>query len=233
MARYTHASRKSHRPAFAAIGWLVAVPIIAGEALLAQDLRSVERLRHRCESGIEVFDLTLFGNGTVRLREGPPEDTEMRLIELSPEELNGYVARLSRRDPTDAFVRGEDDRGAGFEGDWVRQCSLVVSLPGREAATFRFSMFDVQSLELARLITISEQLSARARQPYPRGLPTGYLPQFDDILEDHEGDRWRVMRLSEDEMTVELDGIERPERLFVAVSGLAEMFVAVDTRKRW
>jgi hypothetical protein len=80
-------------------------------------------LRRDCRSTIARQEVTLFGNGTVRLRSGPLGEERMLLIEVTRDEVESLVAA----------VRGEDfaEAGAGSagpEGDWVERCLLELPM---------------------------------------------------------------------------------------------------------
>ena len=60
--------------------------LAAGGDPLAADARSTEVLRYECSNQLGRRDVTLFANGTVRLRQGLWEEQELYLDELLNEE---------------------------------------------------------------------------------------------------------------------------------------------------
>ncbi|MEM7584921.1 MAG: hypothetical protein AAF560_16125 [Acidobacteriota bacterium] len=93
-------------------GWILAEPVAA-------DDRSTEVLRYACSNQLGRRDITLFANGTVRLRQGLWDDQEMRLDELLSEELSSYLNRLRQLHhsadllATGTLRRGELHQGVG------------------------------------------------------------------------------------------------------------------------
>lgn len=78
-------------------------------------------LRRECRSMIARQEVTLFGNGTVRLRSGPLGEERMLLIEVTRDEVESLVAALRGEDFTEAGAGS-----AGPEGDWVERCLLEL-----------------------------------------------------------------------------------------------------------
>jgi hypothetical protein len=78
-------------------------------------------LRRDCRSMIARQEVTLFGNGTVRLRSGPLGEERMLLIEVTRDEVESLVAALRGEDFTEAGAGS-----AGPEGDWVERCLLEL-----------------------------------------------------------------------------------------------------------
>src|SRR4029079_14992464 len=69
--------------------------------------RSRELLDYRCANSLGVRQVTLFANGTVRVREGLGKEPKMRLGELGPVELAGYLRRLAAEDISPVHDRQE------------------------------------------------------------------------------------------------------------------------------
>lgn len=86
-------------------------------------------LRRDCRSLIAREEVTLFGNGTVRLRSGPLGEERMVLGEVSREEVESLVAAIRRED-----LREAGAGAAGPEGDWVERCVLELPVLGAGAA---------------------------------------------------------------------------------------------------
>jgi hypothetical protein len=78
-------------------------------------------LRRDCRSTIAREEVTLFGNGTVRLRNGPRGEERMVLVEVTRDEVESLVAALRAEDFSEAGAGS-----AGPEGDWVERCLLEL-----------------------------------------------------------------------------------------------------------
>jgi len=86
-------------------------------------------LRRDCRSAIAREEVTLFGNGTVRLRSGPRGEERMVLVEVTRDEVESLVAALRAEDFTEAGAGS-----AGPEGDWVESCLLELPVLAEVAA---------------------------------------------------------------------------------------------------
>lgn len=203
-----------------------------GRSPFDRDPRSVVVLRYECTSDLGRREVTLFGNGTVRLWDGPPGEEEMLLGELALEELDGVLARLEAEDLSEAPAEYH-----GVEGEWVEEC--VLELPWLadgpaagegESPTFRFSPYARLPLALSRVAAVARELGAVAEEERSLGLPQDYEPRRGDVLVRTDGVRFRVVQLTDDGKGVELQGLDQPLTLYVAPDALGEMFEAVESR---
>jgi hypothetical protein len=78
-------------------------------------------VRRDCRSSIGREEVTLFGNGTVRVRSGPLGAERMVLGEVRRDEVESLVAAIRRED-----LREAGAGAAGPEGDWVERCLLEL-----------------------------------------------------------------------------------------------------------
>jgi hypothetical protein len=207
-------------------------PSLSDDPFLGQDPRSVVVLRFECASDIGRREVTLFGNGTVRLWDGPPGEEEMLLGELEPEALDGTLARLAAEDLSEVPPEIH-----GVEGDWVEACVLeipwLVERPGAGGGappTFRFSRYGSLPLALSKVVAVAAELAEVAEGDRGQGLPPGYEPRRGDVLVRVDGVRFRVVQLTADGKGVELQGLEQPLVLYLAPDALAEMFEALESR---
>lgn len=209
--------------------WLLATAAILSAAFgeapaQAQALVSQEWFRYDCRSELSTEDLTLFGNGTLRLRRGLEERRVMQLAELDPGELGDLQSRLERLRFEEA-----DTFGSGISGEWVDQCTLEVDLPGRDALRFRFHRLDSLSLGLQQAVDLGRELIdlVSQRAPYS-GLPRDYEPKTGDFLRRGIGGVFEVIGLTSDGRGVELVGLDQPLQIYVAVEDLRRVFVALE-----
>jgi hypothetical protein len=193
--------------------------------------RSLERVRFDCRSETDRRDVTLFANGTLRLRQGVPGQESMWLVELSPEERDAYLARLAADSREEAEV---DAQTVG--GEWVERCRFVIHLPGGLPEEYQLGRFDTLSLALRRAVAVAEDLVARVDQSVPpegaTRLPTGYRPEIGDELRRSGGGWFRVDGYTADGSGVELTAIEDPIVLYVAATDLGREFVELRRRVR-
>ncbi len=188
------------------------------------DPRSTELASLDCRSEVGRRAVTLFANGTLRLREGPPRGEEVRLLELGEEDLTAYLNRLAAED------LGETDSVAtGAEGPWVEHCKLVLALPNHAPRHFAFDRYASLSLALSRVVAVLREMedkvdSANLRE---RTLREGYVPARGDVLERPDGARFRVVGFTGDKKGIELEGLDQPITMYVALDQVPAAFSAI------
>jgi hypothetical protein len=217
----------------------LAAPALAGAALAAWSVaaaqpappasgRLVEVLRLDCASRIGRREVTLFGNGTIRLRDGPIGKEWMGLAELAPDELEGTLRRLAQED-----LSGVSHLPSGVTGEWVEKCDLVLELPGQKPRKFFYGRYDTLPLALHNLQRIAEELGAKvAVLRDAEQLPERYEPRLGDVLKRTDGMRYRVVNFTSDRKGVELDGLDQPLHLLVLKEQMRMEFVAIVSRER-
>jgi len=190
--------------------------------------RSLEVLRLDCASRLGRREVTLFGNGTIRLRDGPIGKEWMGLAELGPDELQGILRRLAAEDLSEASHLPQ-----GVVGDWVEKCDLVLELPGRKRQRFFYGRYDTLPLGLFQVQRIAEELGRKvAVLGDAEQLPQHYEPRLGDVLKRTDGMRFRVVNFTSDRKGVELDGLEEPLHLLVLKEQMHLEFVALVSRER-
>ena len=192
------------------------------------DDRSIELFRYHCSNQLGRRDVTLFANGTVRLRQGRWDDQHLYLDELLQEELASYVGRLraiqASADPLQAELPGR-----GPEGDWVEDCEIELALPAGAPEKWEFSTYDVPPLVVAHLVQLAEDLASYTRPPVPpERVPADYTPRRGDVLRAADGGRFRVVAVTTDGLAVELEGLDAPLRIFVPVDEITASFSALE-----
>ncbi len=199
----------------------------APAARLLADDRSTERFRYLCSNDLGRRDVTLFANGTVRLREGLWDSQEMYLDELTPEELESALRRLQEIGAEE--LAGVSRPPETIGGEWVERCELHVALADTAAWSLAFSPYEIPPLVAANLIHLAEDLAALTHPPKPaERLPAGYRPQPGQVLRTADGERFEIVRWTLDRRGVELTGLDSPVQIFVALDELDEAFVALE-----
>ncbi|MCZ6726432.1 MAG: hypothetical protein O7A98_03650 [Acidobacteria bacterium] len=189
-----------------------------------QDPRSLEVLRLDCVTGNVRSDLTLFGNGTLRVWEGELGSEQMELSELDPDSVEAYVRRLRQETLSDGLAPPQS-----VEGLWIERCRLTLDVPEGPAGTVSFGGLDSLSLALSRVVRIARELVALARSKIQlAGLSAQYRPKVGDVLLHRNGFRYRVNSFTSDGTGVELLGFEQPMALYVAIKDLPQLFLAVE-----
>jgi hypothetical protein len=191
------------------------------------DDRSTEVLRYDCVTELARREMTLFANGTIRLRKGQIGNEWMGLAELSPDKLQAFLNRLSEEDLSD--VRSPDK---GPEGAWVEQCELRLQLPGKDTQTYRFGHFEPLPLNLSHVVRIAEELTKKVPLVKERDeIPVDYEPRPGDVLKrSGDGSRFRIMAFTADNKGIELEGIDQPLELYIAKDQLRKKFIALVSR---
>ncbi|HLX08206.1 MAG TPA: hypothetical protein VKY89_10140 [Thermoanaerobaculia bacterium] len=200
----------------------------AGQPASPPSDRVTEVLRFDCANQLGRREVTLFGNGTIRLRDGPLGKEWMGLAELGPDELQGTLRRLAAEDLSDASHAPQ-----GVVGDWVEKCDLVLELPGQKRQKFFFGHYDTLPLALHNVQRIAEELAARVAVLRDAvQLPERYEPRLGDVLKRTDGTRFRVVEFTSDRKGVELDGLDQPLHLLVLREQMRMEFVALVSRER-
>ncbi len=194
---------------------------LAGLAAAAVDPRSLELLRFDCASRIASRELTLFANGTLRLREERVgEERRMRLAELGSGELAAYLARLAGEDLVEVDLRGPE-----LSGDWVEACEVVLALPERPPRRLRFGLVDSLPLALGRVLAVVDDLMVEVETRSPRSrLPADYEPRPGDRLRRIDGAIFEVVAFTGDGAGVELLAVDIPLVIFVPRAALRDEF---------
>jgi hypothetical protein len=190
-------------------------------------------------------EVTLFANGTVRLRRGPLGGEQMVLGEIPPDEVAALVRELGAEPLAEAGAGS-----AGPEGEWVGSCLLELpvlgdgegtggpGVPGgaEEVGSFRYRDFDSLSLPLARLVARVDELAERVAARAAAGrLPSGYRPRPGDVLRRSDGVLFRIVRdtAALEGMPVgwELQGVTQPLAVYILETDLPLEFVELVSRE--
>lgn len=193
-----------------------------------EDLRGRLLVDYDCRSEIDRRAVSLFANGTIRLWTEGLGEKSVRLAELAPYELRGFVNRLAEEDLSET-----DAETLSPEGDWIERCTLRLTLLDRPAETFLLDRYGSLSLALSRVMTVVRELGERVERdsPVDRHLPAGYIPKTGDVLERKDGELFRVQGYTLDKRGVELSGTEQPLTLYHTLDELQREFVALISRR--
>jgi hypothetical protein len=187
--------------------------------------RSRELLDYRCANQLGVRQITLFANGTVRLREGLGKEPRMRLGELGPVELDGYLRRLAAEDLSEVH-----DRQESAEGEWLERCTLRLALDGRPVRELAFSRFDSLPLAVAALVRVADEMAAQTR--VTTDLPARYRARPGDVLRRADGVLFEVVGFTADKLGLEMRGVEQPLTLYIRPEDIPAVFEALVSRRR-
>ncbi len=187
--------------------------------------RSRELLDYRCANSLGVRQVTLFANGTVRLREGLGKEPRMRLGEIGPVELEGYVRRLAAEDLSEVH-----DRGESAEGDWVERCTLRLALDdGSPERKLSFSRYESLTLQVAALVRVADEVAERTLATSE--LPVGYRARVGDVLRRADGVLFAVAGFTSDGYGIELQGVDQPLVVYVRPEDVPAQFEALVSRR--
>lgn len=208
---------------------LLLVPVLlAGSASAATadprapvDLRSFELVREACQSELGVRELTLFANGTLRLREGPADDLEMWLAEMGPDDVEAFERRIAEIDLSET----EPSYG-GPTGDWVESCRLTLTdRNGGAERELRYGRYATGDLALDNLRkVVGDLLELARRRPATEGYPAEYEPAFGDRLKRADDVEFVVVGRTSDGRGVELQSEDGLLTVIVAIEDLRTLF---------
>jgi hypothetical protein len=174
------------------------------------DARTTVVLHEQCASRIDRRDLTLYANGTIRLREGPVGGERLVLREIGRPDVDAVRRRLQGID------LGSIESATGApDGDWSLACSLEVVLDGLRHE-LRYGAFDVGGLALDELRRVVGDLLEQARaEAYSAEIPLSYRPAPGDRLERNDGLVFEVIGFTSDGKAIELTALDQPIQVFV------------------
>ena len=204
---------------------LAALPALAED----RDNRSIEIVRYDCTTDTTRREVTLFANGTVRLREGWIGNEWMGLTELGPDELQGFLNRLAGED-----LSQSRNPEKGVEGSWIERCELRLQVSGKPLQTYRFGHYDPLPLNLSRVVRIAQELVEKVPITKDKDeLPAGYDPRAGDVLKRvGDGALFRVVAFTGDGKGVELQGVDLPLEVFVPRDQIRNNFTELVSRDR-
>ncbi len=208
---------------------LFVLAVLAVPAVLSADDRSTELVRYDCTTDTTRREMTLFANGTIRVRDGQIGNEWMGLTELGPDELKGFVNRFLGEDLSES-----PNPEKGVEGAWIERCDLRLHLPGRPLQTYRFGHYDPLPLNLSRVVRIAQELVEKVPVVQDKDeLPANYEPQPGDVLKRvGDGALFRVITFTPDGKLVELQGIDLPLEIYVLKDQIRRHFKALASRGR-
>ncbi len=200
----------------------VLMPILTGAA---EDPRTKVVLESDCHTEASRRQITLFANGTVRLRDGMGATRTMRLVELGASETQAYVNRLAEITFDDLAPQSR-----GLDGEHVESCRVEIGLPDTEPRVFTYEEFDSLTLGLRHTLLVVDDLVAEfamVREVEHR--PRGYEPEIGDIVVRRlDGARFEVLGFTLEGTGVELEGIDQPMTVFILEDELLDEFDPVD-----
>jgi hypothetical protein len=221
------------RPLFAglALCLFAVLPSVAQDVPedLSQDERTIEIFRYTCGNNLGRREITLFANGTVRLREGELGKEALGLFELKPEQLQGALHRIQELDLSEV-----EHRDKSVEGDWIDRCELLLQRPGESLRIYRFGRFDSLPLYLSSIVRVAEDLGGKVRnlKKTEEELPSNYEPRPGDVLKRSDGQLYRIITFTGDKRGVELEGVDTPITLIVLRDRMRREFVELVERPK-
>lgn len=209
------------------LSWILLAGPAVGAAT-ADDPRSRVLVVEDCRNELGRREVTLFANGTIRRREGPPGAENLSLAEVGRDEVEAFVRRLSAPDlsETESQARSPD-------GSWVERCNLELRLPDAPVRNFRYGRYESLSLAQRAVVDVVRDIEATIG-PGERevDLPPGYRPEPGDLLERGDGVRFEVVGPTADGLGVELSSPDQPLTIFVPAADVRLHFVRL-LRRGW
>ncbi len=193
--------------------------------------RDVEVFRLDCRNARFRREISLFGNGTLRVREGAVEAPEMWLGELDRATTSGLIERLQGPDLADVETNSRT-----VVGDWVETCNFFLSLPGEASRDFQFERLDALELPLQKALSVAITALGMVDRSVPSEardrLSARYTPLLGDVLVSDDGREFRVSGFASQRTVVEMTGVDQPVLRFYAVADLGKYFVSLKEPRR-
>lgn len=210
--------------------WWIGVAVAAAGAGAEphEDPRSRVVVVEDCRNEIGRREVTLFANGTIRRREGPPGAEDLSLADVGREEVEAFVRRMAAPDLSETEVRAQSP-----EGSWVEHCTLELRLPDAPPRTFRYGRYESLSLALRTVVDVVRDIEAKIG-PGERevDLPPAYRPAPGDLLERADGVRFEVVGPTADGLGLELSSPDQPLTIFLPAADVRLHFVRL-LRRGW
>lgn len=194
------------------------------------DPRSWEFFRHSCGSSLGERELTLFLDGTIRLRVRDREGQEVRLGELEQEPLArayGTLRAIQLGIGREGKEWAQPSRGRSLTGEFLQECNVELRLPDLDEKSFLFNPMEITPLWLGQLRQLAEDLSGRTEALVHSGLPRDYQPRHGDVLRRRDGVLFRFVGITSDKKAWMVEQIGQPITTYYSVEDLDELFVAV------
>lgn len=192
--------------------------------------RTWELFRQSCSSPLGKRELTLFLDGTIRLRVRDQEGQDIRLGELPAEPLARTYANL-RATQLGIGREGKEwtqpSQGRSLAGEFLQECEVHLQLPGLEVKNFLFTPMEITPLWLGQLRQLAEELAERTEKLVHAGLPKDYEPQHGDLLRRRDGVIFRFVGKTSDQKAWMVEQVGQPITTYYSVDDLNELFVAV------
>lgn len=222
------------------------------------DDRTVILLQRTCDSRYDREEVTLFANGTVRVRHEVDDDQlpdlgsaaaapEMALGELPPDELAAWIDGIRAEDLSE-----ESRHSAGPMGEMVERCRLLLDYDamaqwlgpqppavgdrsdwrpaGRKVV--EYGAFDSLGLTFARVLERVDGIAARVDLAAGRRtLPARYEPAVGDVLRRADGLLFRIERNTASPGGWELQGVDQPLALYLLEDQFPRLFTELVRRR--
>jgi hypothetical protein len=187
-----------------------------------------EVVRRACRTDQMQRELTLFGSGVVRLRDGVIGGEAAGTFELTAQELFDFLQRLRGEDLSEVQHLSQ-----GPTGDWISRCVLTLQLPGKAQQNYFYGPYDRLPLNLSRVLRIVDEIEAKVPDlKISDRLPADFVARIGDVLRRQDGALFRVAGFTSDGKGVRLEGMAIPLALYLTPEELLHQFVALVERDK-
>jgi len=209
---------------------LLLLAALAAEPRPRVDLPSLspraELVRQDCTTEQHRREVTLFGSGTIRLRDGMIGAEATGLFNLAPLDFTGFLNRLLAEDLKET---GLLDRG--LDGAWISRCELTLELPNQPKRVYTYGQYASLPLNFSRLVRIVDELAAKVPDlKLSERLPDDFKAKRGDLVRRLDGALFRVVGYTSDGKGVELEAQDFPLALYLSPEQLRHDFVALVER---
>ena len=188
----------------------------------------MEVIRLDCANELGRREVTLFANGTIRLRDGKEGEELLGLAEVGPSEYQAFVERLKGENLSEV-----QRLPSGIDGQWIEKCMLSMAIPDQPSRIYHFGRYDTLPLPLSRVLTVVQDIAAKVTVlEGAKRLPDDYAPKLFDVLERVDGNQYRITGFSADGKGVELQGVMQPVVVYMPLEQIRTEFRDLVSRRR-
>lgn len=191
-----------------------------------QDPSAWVLFRRQCREGEREIEISLFANGTIRVRRGLGYGS-ISLGQLSDFQFAHFLRSIAGETEAAYSFIDFDLSSTGPADSASETCEIAVRLPERREITFVYGEFDAPPLWVSGLAAVGDELDSLTQPSRVSEIPIGYLPSPGDFLRRRDGSLFQIVGLTTDGKAVILDSPLQPLREYYPLTDIPKHFVSL------